>query len=103
MAIGDAIARYLGPGVANYQPSVGQEIMITFVATIGSTGANDLHYYDGSNDADIIRPSTDTSAPHGSGVSHNVYNCRLGITNSLYLRKLGTTDRAGVAGVQTGA
>jgi hypothetical protein len=105
MAIGDAVCLLMGTGVTNYQPSAGVEVMITFVVTTHTTGANDLHYYDGSNDDDIIRPSTSTSLPHAdnSQISHNVYNTRLGVTNSLYLRKLGTAEYAGVSGVQTGA
>jgi hypothetical protein len=105
MAIGDAVAQLMGTGVTNRQPSSGVEEMITFVVTDGGTGANDLHMYDGTSDDDIVRPSTYTSLPHAdnSQVSHNVYNMRLGITNSLYLRKLGTAELAGVCGVQTGA
>lgn len=94
MAIGDAVAIFLGTATANYQPASGVEVQISH---IGGDGASDaMAAYDGTNTVNC-----------GEGQSSNLdstsRNMALMVTNALYLRKAGTTNRYIVAGVQTNA
>ena len=95
MAIGDAVAAFLGAGTTNRQPASGVEEQISSIVKQGTTDA--LQVYDGSNTIRIIDEGVDPAA----AATSTVYNTAIMITNSVYLRKQGTTDRIYVGGVQT--
>ena len=104
MAIGDAVAAFLGTGAVNRQPSSGVEEKITAVQKDASSG-DGIETYDGSNGIFIFRNDarTDSYQSEANQRFGGDYNMALMITNSLYLRKAGTTSRIGVFGVQTNA
>jgi hypothetical protein len=101
MAIGDAIAVYLGTAVTNRQPSSGVEEQIGMLANPAVTDA--INTYDGTNAIAIVDAGYRTNEGNNSSqdAQQPVYNMCLLITNSVYLRKTGTTDRWAVSGVQT--
>jgi hypothetical protein len=94
MAIGDAVAVFLGTAATNRQPSSGVEEQITAIGNGGSTDNLDL--YDGSNILPIMDVVLETK-----NVDSTARNMALMINNTIYLRKSGSTDRWYVAGVQT--
>jgi|TARA_R110000744_G_scaffold293664_1_gene403971 hypothetical protein len=94
MAIGDAVAVFLGTATTNRQPSSGVEEQITAIGNGGSTDNLDL--YDGSNILPIMDVVLETK-----NVDSTARNMALMINNTIYLRKSGSTDRWYVAGVQT--
>jgi hypothetical protein len=96
MAIGDAVAVFLGTAATNRQPSSGVEEQISFLTKTGSTDAPSV--YDGSNVINIVAAAFNPSTTTNSWV-----NMGLMIDNSIYLRKPGTTDRLYAGGVQTNA
>lgn len=104
MAIGDAVAAFLGTGTVNRQPAVGVEEQISSIIKPALTDA--INLYDGTNTLVIIALNIGTSAGLGvstqSGIASPA-NLAIMITNSVYLRKTGTTDRIYIGGVQTNA
>ena len=103
MATGDAVSIFLGTAAENRQPSAGVEEQISFLGKPGRTDA--IQYYDGSNTVTIFNGALDTgSAGLNAGVSTitQPFNMALNITNRLYLRKTGTTDRIYAGGIQVG-
>jgi len=101
MAIGDAVAVYLGTGTVNRQPAAGVEEQITAIIKNGLTDAISL--YNGTL-VQAILVGTVTTRDDPANTSQrgfSDYNTALMITNSLYLRKEGTTDTIAVLGVQT--
>ena len=104
MAIGDAVASMMGTAITNRQPSAGVEEQISSIVKPGTTDA--IHVYDGTDVLQIINPPSTTRyfATSGSAeVLQPVFNIAIMITNSVYMRKLGTTDKVYVGGVQTNA
>lgn len=103
MAIGDAVAVYLGTATMIRQPSSGVSEQIIDCASNLTTDAIDL--YDGSNTVGLFEAAVMTGQVHGNSASSRVvpYNMAVQIDNSVYLRKPGTTDRWYVGGVQTHA
>ena len=103
MAIGDAVALYMGTAVENRQPSAGVEEQIT--AFNKSLGTDALNFYDGTTALMITdvadRTILDLSSTEATRVMAE--NMAYMITNTIYLRKSGTTDRIVVMGVQTNA
>tara|TARA_Y100000310_G_scaffold268220_1_gene280727 strand:- start:104 stop:412 length:309 start_codon:yes stop_codon:yes gene_type:complete len=102
MAIGDAVAAFMGAAGTNRQPSSGVEEKITAVTKQQTTDS--IAIYDGSNERDIVAAgatvsNTDATASQHSGAHNMAYM----ITNSVYLRKGGSTDIVSVHGVQTNA
>jgi len=89
MAIGDAVAAFLGTATVNRQPSSGVEEQISAFVKHGTT--DNISTYDGTN---VVIIFTSFSAD-------KLNNSAIMITNSIYLRKEGTTDRCYVGGVQT--
>jgi hypothetical protein len=95
MAIGDAVAAFLGTATVNRQPASGVEEQISAIVKPGVTDA--INLFDGTNTLAILFASIDTDDDKLS----NYVNIAFMITNSVYIRKTGTTDRVYVGGVQT--
>jgi hypothetical protein len=96
MAIGDAVAVFLGTAATNRQPSSGVEEQISYLARTGSTDA--AAAYDGTTEIHVLAAAFNTST-----ATNNWSNMAMMISNSVYLRKIGTTDRIYAGGVQTNA
>ena len=96
MAIGDAVAVFMGPGTTNRQPSAGVEERITANVSNGST--DPMTVYEGVNFPSIVDGSVT-----GGGATDLVRQMKVIITNSIYLRKTGTTNLHYIGGVQTNA
>jgi hypothetical protein len=99
MAIGDAIGVKLGTATTNYQPSSGVEVQISSFHKQNTTDA--LTIYDGSDVTNLVDNALATSANVNPAAGW--MNSSVMITNSIYLRKTGTTDYVYVTGVQTNA
>lgn len=101
MAIGDVVSFFIGTAAGNRQPSSGVEEQISTLIQF----ANDSwQFYDGSNSLSIIGAGTQTNTAGGSGTEvpwSSPENLSIMITNSVYIRKVGTIDRLHAAGVQT--
>ena len=95
MAIGDAFAVILGTATTNRQPAAGVEEQISCICKPDQTDY--ISVYDGSNEVKIIAPGTSTY----DGNVDSAFNMALMITNSVYFRKSGTTNRVYIGGVQT--
>jgi poly(3-hydroxybutyrate) depolymerase len=92
MAIGDAIAVILGAATTNRQPAAGVEEQISAMSLSGTTDS--FNAYDGTNEVGFMKASA-------TDVTSTSRNAAMMITNSVYLRKSGTTDRGYAGGVQT--
>ena len=103
MAIGDAVAVFLGTGTVNRQPAAGVEEQISCIVKSGVADA--IEMYDGTNVFSIISGGDVTNADLQAATQTGVgaANMALMITNSIYIRKAGTTDRVYLGGVQTNA
>lgn len=103
MAIGDAVAVFLGTAATNYQPSSGVEVQIS--CTVKNDTNDAINLYDGSTTFGYLETNVQTNVIAADGESQNFsnYNTAIMITNALYLRKTGTSDRIYVGGVQTNA
>lgn len=103
MAIGDSVQLLLGTATTNRQPSAGVEEKITALLKDGSTDTIDV--YDGTNTIRIWIAADSTYSDRQSSSLAGVGggNLALLITNALYLRKQGSTDKIYVGGVQTNA
>ena len=90
MVVGDIVSGIWGgvTGYVSFQPAVGVEIIITGCA--GGTGT-----YVGHTDGALTSHAINTNT---NGV--DTINMKLGITNSIYLRLLGTTTGASFSGIQ---
>ena len=96
MAIGDAVAVFLGTGTVNRQPAAGVEEQISMALSSGDQAGNHISHYDGTTLVAISAGGTETRS-----VDTSLRNMALMITNSLYLRKPGTVDRWYISGAQT--
>jgi hypothetical protein len=103
MAIGDSFAVFMGTAATNRQPASGVFEEVSSILKDG--GADNVSIYDGTNVTEmfeaavrIARDQADTASVRG-----NPYNMALKIGNTVYLRKVGTTDRIGASGVQVDA
>ncbi len=92
MAIGDAVAVFLGTAETDRQPASGVEEKLT--GFLHETSTDALVIYDGSTAHNFAVAAVSII----NGVSSGFM-----ITNSVYIRKEGTTDIWYVAGVQTNA
>lgn len=103
MAIGDAIAIYLGTSAANRQPSSGVEEQISAIVKPEANAGNGVGTYDGSNvlDAFIAASQSNEVITDAKGFRMEAYNMSIMITNSVYIRKAGDSDRVYFGGVQT--
>lgn len=103
MAIGDAIAQHLGTGTEVRQPASGVEEQITCIIKPGTTDAPTTS--DGSEFLDIMVGANRTDVQNASAVNiqQPVFNIAMMITNSMFIRKAGTTNNVYIGGVQTNA
>jgi len=101
MAIGDAVSQIMGTATTNRQPSSGVEEKITSIAK--ESGTDQAYAYDGSNTLELIKATAITGSLHGdtAAVRFNSLNVSIYITNSVYFRKPGTSDRIHISGIQT--
>lgn len=100
-AIGDAIAVIIGTAATNRQPASGVEEQITSVDKSSTTDA--IWMYDGTNNLSLLATTerTDLDMVNAIQIAAQPYNMAIMITNSVYIRKNGTTDRVYMGGVQT--
>lgn len=105
MAIGDAVAVFLGTAAANRQPSSGVEEQISAACKNDSVSSDTVNLYDGTDAVVLIAAGVRThgSAGHSARIPWNPYNMAQMINNTVYLRKAGTTAYIYVGGVQTAA
>jgi len=103
MAIGDAVSTFLGTAETSYQPTSGVEVQISAVAKEGTTDV--MRMSDGSNQLLLIAAAVKTGETSGTSASayQDKSNMSIMITNSMWIIKIGTTDRMWVGGVQTNA
>jgi len=101
MAIGDMVGGLLGAATVNRQPSAGVEEKITFFSKDDTTDG--ISIYNGSATEVIIANNANLSAnlANTTDMPWSYFNTAIMITNSQYLRKTGTTNQVGIAGVQT--
>ena len=101
MAIGDAISKFLGEAIENHQPSSGVEQQITAVIKPGNT--DNINVYDGTDVLPIFGGPIQTDVAHGTtgATRQQPFNMSIMITNTIYIRKLGTTNRFWIGGVET--
>ena len=100
MAIGDAVAARIGTAETDRQPSSGVEEIIRSVSCQAST-TDSLSHFNGTTAIPIYNGATTTSAPGGAANAVQHLKMSVMITNSVYLRKNGSTDNWDVTGVQT--
>lgn len=102
MAIGDSFAVLLGTAETDRQPSAGVEEQLTSYVKSGAT--DKVGHYNGSLFI-AISGTAHTGDGYGTvgllGLTTN--DTRIVSTNSVYLRKEGTSDRGFFGGIQTGA
>jgi hypothetical protein len=103
MAIGDAVAVYIGTAVSNYQPSSGVEIQLS--STIKSGTTDPLLIYDGTNFLTILNGGVVTAEAHDNAATTRrmAFNMAVMLTNTMYIRKTGTGNLIYLGGVQTNA
>ena len=103
MAIGDAISVIIGTATTNRQPSSGVEEQISSIMKPNGTDACAM--YNGSAVVNIAASGarTDLYIPDASAWSVGGGNLAIMLTNSVYFRKVGTTDYMWFGGVQTNA
>jgi hypothetical protein len=103
MAIGDAVAVFIGTAVSNYQPSSGVEVQLS--STIKSGTTDPLLIYDGTNTNTILNGGVVTAEAYNNAATTRrmAFNMAVMLTNTMYIRKTGTTDRIYLGGVQTNA
>ena len=104
MAVGDGFAVILGTAVTNRQPSAGVEEQVT--AALKDGGTDPLVLYDGSLTVPFLTGGTRTYSPdpnsNADSPHMDFFNTAILITNSVYIRKTGTTERIYAGGVQVG-
>lgn len=101
MAIGDAISKFLGTATETHQPSSGVEQQISAVIKPGNT--DDINVYDGTNALPIFGGAIQTDVAHAvTGATRSgPYNMSIMITNTMYIKKNGTTNRFWIGGIET--
>lgn len=101
MAIGDNIAQMMGTAQTNRQPTSGVEEQIASI--VKPSIIDPIEQYDGSVERDIMFDTVQTKQDNQNAQQrhNNDYNISIMITNSVYIRKQGTTDLIYIGGVQT--
>lgn len=101
MAIGDAIAVLLGTGAVSRQPAAGVEEKITMLVKDQTSDA--IQMFDGTNNVQIIQNTdqTDTDLQDVTTTRVAAENMGMMITNTVFFRKIDTSDRVYLGGVQT--
>lgn len=104
MAVGDGFAVLMGTAITNRQPSAGVEEQVT--AALKSGGTDPLVLYDGSLTVPFLTGGTRTTSPNPNDNADSphmdFFNTSMIITNSVYIRKTGTSERIYAGGVQVG-
>jgi len=106
MAIGDALAVFVGTAESNYQPSSGVEFQLSSLIKSSASSGNDILLYDGSNSCQLMNGvgiTTNTEWDSATAYRNMPFNMAIMLTNAIYLRKTGTADRIYLGGVQTNA
>ena len=101
MAIGDAVATYVGSGGQTRQPSSGVEERIS--AIVKSRTTDSLRKTEGSNTflAPVCAVNAGGRYPAATiDTSRQVQDIAIVITNTLYIQSSGTTDFIRIDGVQ---
>jgi len=103
MAVGDAVSIYLGTATQVYQPSTGVEVQISAIITQGTTDL--FAMYNGTTTVNILDGDMSTSLAFDSANSPQMqmFNVAFMLTDSMYIRKNGTTDLDWIGGVETNA
>jgi hypothetical protein len=105
MAIGDSVQQMIGAATTNRQPSSGVEEQISAIVKEGETDL--IAVYNGSIFRAILRAVIQTGDAVGDTANaperKDSYNTSIMITNSVYIRKAGTSDVVYIGGVQTNA
>jgi hypothetical protein len=101
MAIGDAVAQVMGTAATDRQPSSGVEEQIS--AIVKDTPNDAVRMADSAGQHRIFQASIETSNDFDNAATGRIqaYNMALMITNTVFLRKPGTTDIIVAMGVQT--
>jgi len=101
MAIGDAVATYVGSGGQTRQPSSGVEERIS--AIVKSSTNDSLRMTDGSNTLDVLAAGVNAGGGDPAATidtRRQIQDIAIVITNSLYIQSSGTTDFIRIDGVQ---
>jgi len=105
MAIGDCYAVLLGTATTNRQPASGVLEEISCFTKFGTTdtwvmwnGSSSVNVFQATN---ILSETDDRGGTPATGL--NPYNTSIKIGNTVYIRKVGSTDIFGISGVQVDA
>jgi len=99
-AVGDPFGALIGTADSNRRPAVGVSEQVSFVTK--SLIVDYVAFYDGTNQVDLLTGAvrTDNDLADVTQVPVPPWNMAWIINNTTYLRKTGTTDRVGIAGVE---
>jgi len=104
MAVGDGFAVVLGTVATNRQPAGGVEEQVS--AALKAGGTDPLILYDGSLTVPFLTGGTRTYSPDPNNAADSphmdFYNTAILITNTVYIRKSGTSERIYAGGLQVG-
>lgn len=102
MAVGDAVAQFIGTATTNYQPSAGVEEQVS--AILKPNGNDSLLLYNGSTSISLVDGGSRISSaqPNSDAPNMDYYNISMTIDNTHYIRKDGTSNRIYFGGVQVG-
>lgn len=100
MAIGDAFVALVGTAETDRQPASGVFEKVTALSKEGLTDA--ITWRTASTPIGVINTSVSTIQPSANAASINwaIYNMAIFISNTVFIRKNGTTDLAAWSGVQ---
>ena len=104
MAIGDAISLILGTAETPRQPASGVEEQISMI--VKESGNDRIDVYNGTTVVQAFLGTVRTYGPNDASADDfnaTPYNMAWMLTNSVYMRKSGTTDNIYIGGVQTNA
>ena len=103
MAIGDHFAVFLGTATVNRQPAAG--VLEEVSAALKDAVTDQFLLFDGTNSLEIFGSAIRTNRDIIDAEQHgqDAANMSIKISNAVFLRKGGTTDRVAVSGVQVDA
>lgn len=103
MAIGECFAIMMGTGITNRQPSVGVFEQVGAILKYQQTDV--IGAYDGTTHVSLLIGGADSAALQaGAGATRALsFNMAWLISNSVYMRKAGTSDVVAASGVQVEA
>ena len=99
-AIGDCFSVYMGTGTTDRQPASGVFEQLSSHVKVPLTDTVDV--YDGTNTAAIVKAAAQTNGTQAttSTMTFSLNNMALHFGNTVYIRKIGTTDIHHISGVQ---